>query len=299
MRIKNIIAAICGVILIACMASGLPVFAAETDDVVYVDINGDGQIDEQEIAYADALALQTQMAAAQNDVTETGVVQAAATQTNVTYVDINGDGLIDAQEIAYAEALALQTQAGVAQTNAVQTSDVIYKDIDGDGQINQAERDYADALKAMEDYHARLSALEAANADPAEEIADETIAEEAAVEETAEESTAEVEEVLPAWDGTRLNRDRGSIYGPSGKECWYNLNMTPVITLAQQRGVSGSFWVRDDGVKMYGNYIMVAACYTTHPYGSLVETSLGTGIVLDTGGFAQTMPNLIDIAVRW
>lgn len=308
MRIKNIIAAICGVILIACMASGLPVFAAETDGVVYVDINGDGQTDEQEIAYAEALAIQT---ATQDDTTQIAVTQTS----DITYVDINGDGRIDAQEIAYADALALQMQAGLTQTNviqtgvvqvgetqtsALQTSDVIYKDIDGDGQISQAERDYADALKAMQDYHERLSALEAAGTSSAEEITDEVAAEEAADGEIAtEDTTVEETEVIPAWDGTRLNKDRGSIYGPSGKECWYNLNMTPVITLAQQRGVSGSFWVRDDGVKMYGNYIMAAACYAVHPYGSLVETSLGTAIVLDTGGFAETMPNLIDIAVRW
>lgn len=247
MRIKNIIAAICGVIVIACMAGGLPVFAAETDGVVYIDIDGDGQISEAEMAYAEALA--------------------------------------------------------------AQTSGVNYVDIDGDGQISQAERDYAEALKAMQDYHDRLSAREAAGIYSTEFLVPEDVygndglevvyydaSQQDATEETADTVEAEA---IPVWDGTPLNKDRGSIYGPSGKEVYYNLDMTPVITLAQQNGIAGYFWVRDDGVKMYGNYIMVAAGYAAHPYGSLVETSLGTAIVLDTGGFADLQPDLIDIAVRW
>lgn len=224
MKIKNTIAAICGVILIACMAAGLPVFAAETDDVVYLDI-------------------------------------------------------------------------------------------DGDGQISQAEIDYAVALKAMQDFQARYEARAAAgiysdellvpedalgNEGLTAEAVEATLENAGAAEETsAEDTTAETAAAIPAWDGSVLNKIRGTVNGPSGREVYYNLNMTPVIEIAQQRGIPGSFWVREDGVKMYGNYVMVAANYNLHPYGSLLETSLGTAIVLDTGGFAQTMPTLIDVAVRW
>lgn len=35
---------------------------------------------------------------------------------------------------------------------------------------------------------------------------------------------------------------------------------------------------------MLGEYIIYAANIDKHPYGSLIETSLGTGIVCDTGG---------------
>ena len=44
---------------------------------------------------------------------------------------------------------------------------------------------------------------------------------------------------------------------------------------------------------------MCAANLDVHPRGSLVETSLGTAIVVDTGGFADSNPNQIDIAVNW
>ena len=64
-------------------------------------------------------------------------------------------------------------------------------------------------------------------------------------------------------------------------------------------GVKGDYWVREDGVKMLGDYVMVAANLKTHPRGSIVETSLGTGIVCDTGGFAKEHPERLDIATSW
>lgn len=59
------------------------------------------------------------------------------------------------------------------------------------------------------------------------------------------------------------------------------------------------YWVRDDGAKMFGNYIMIAANLELRPRGTIVDTSLGTGIVCDTGGFAKDNPTQIDIAVNW
>ena len=50
---------------------------------------------------------------------------------------------------------------------------------------------------------------------------------------------------------------------------------------------------------MLGSYVMVAANLSVHPRGSLVPTSLGTGIVCDTGGFAASNPNQLDIATSW
>ena len=66
-----------------------------------------------------------------------------------------------------------------------------------------------------------------------------------------------------------------------------------------RRGYYYDVWVRDDGVKMFGDYIMCAANLGVHPFGSLVECSLGTCIVVDTGGFAAGNPNQLDIAVTW
>lgn len=83
------------------------------------------------------------------------------------------------------------------------------------------------------------------------------------------------------------------------KETWYNLPMEGVIAQAQSNGIYGEYWVREDGCKMYGDYIILACNRDVHPMGSLVETSLGTGISLDTGAFADINPTQVDIAVEW
>ena len=108
--------------------------------------------------------------------------------------------------------------------------------------------------------------------------------------------------VKETWKGPFLSRSAGAIYGPSGKETYYNLNMGTIISVMRSLGFSEAdypYWIREDGCKMLGPYIMVAANYSLHPKGSLVETSLGTGIVCDTGGFAKNNPTQIDIATNW
>lgn len=101
------------------------------------------------------------------------------------------------------------------------------------------------------------------------------------------------------WRGPRLTRSRGTIQGPSGKETYYNLNMAGVVSIMRRMGYDYEYWVRSDGVKMYGNYVMVAANLDLRPRGSLVQTSLGMGIVCDTGTFAKRNPTQIDIATAW
>ena len=103
----------------------------------------------------------------------------------------------------------------------------------------------------------------------------------------------------PNWNGPVLSRGRGSVMGPSGKETYYNLNMNGVVSIMRRMGNTDEYWVRDDGCKMLGDYIMCAANLRVHPRGSLVESSLGTCIVCDTGGFASRNSNQLDIAVTW
>lgn len=102
-----------------------------------------------------------------------------------------------------------------------------------------------------------------------------------------------------SWDGTKLNKRNGTIQGPSGKETYYNLKMDGVIRIMRRMGNNDEYWIREDGVKMLGDYVMIAANLDLRPRGSLVETSLGLGIVCDTGGFAKNNPTQIDIAVAW
>lgn len=101
------------------------------------------------------------------------------------------------------------------------------------------------------------------------------------------------------YSGQKLTASAGVVQGPSGKETYYNLPMGGVISIAQSIGAEGSYWVREDGVKMYGDYVMIAADLSIRPRGSLVQTSLGMGIVLDTGSFVASNPYQVDIAVTW
>ena len=104
------------------------------------------------------------------------------------------------------------------------------------------------------------------------------------------------------WSGDVLSKSKGVVYGPSGKETYYNLDMSGVINIMRRAGYSEAdypYWIREDGVKMLGNYVMVAANYNTRPRGTILESSLGTAIVCDTGGFAHSNPTQLDIAVTW
>ncbi len=104
------------------------------------------------------------------------------------------------------------------------------------------------------------------------------------------------------WDGPVLNSYIGTIEGPSGKETYYNLPMGGVIDIMRNAGFSEEeypYWVRDDGCKMLGDYIMVAADLSIRPRGSLVDCSLGKAIVCDTGEFIYSNPYQLDIAVTW
>lgn len=99
--------------------------------------------------------------------------------------------------------------------------------------------------------------------------------------------------------GGHLTRSNGVFYFGNQRETYYNLDMTYIVQTAHRNGIQGEYWIREDGCKMLGNYIILACNRSIHPYGSIVLTSLGYGISLDTGGFAYTYPYGVDIAVNW
>ena len=99
-----------------------------------------------------------------------------------------------------------------------------------------------------------------------------------------------------------LTKQSGVFYGESGKETYYNLPMGRVVNYMRELGYTVEeypYWVRSDGVKMLGNYVMVAADFSIRPRGTLVKTSLGMGIVVDTGSFAKYDSTGLDIATSW
>lgn len=99
--------------------------------------------------------------------------------------------------------------------------------------------------------------------------------------------------------GGRLSKSAGVFNGPSGKESFYNMNMSNVVNAMRARGNNARYWVREDGVKMLGDYVMVAANLSIRSKGTILPTSLGMGIVVDTGSFASRNPTQLDIATAW
>lgn len=132
------------------------------------------------------------------------------------------------------------------------------------------------------------------------------IIEDSDVEITADENTEETSEAASEnVPKTVLSKDLGrNEEGPNGvTETFYDLDMSGVVSIMRNLGYSENdypYSVRDDGVKLLGKYVMVAADLHKYPRGSFVNTSLGRGIVCDTGDFATNGSGVdFDIAVNW
>ena len=105
---------------------------------------------------------------------------------------------------------------------------------------------------------------------------------------------------IPVNAGT-LNKRDGVNYYNGTKETYYNLDMKRIYAKADANfGSHHKKWTREDGVKMYGPYVVLAVPFDVYPYGTTdIPTSLGLGIALDTGKFAETNKNQVDVAVNW
>lgn len=109
--------------------------------------------------------------------------------------------------------------------------------------------------------------------------------------------------VKPKWSSNYLLAAAGTncYYGADGryvKETWCDLDPTSLVGYMKKEGIDLDFWIRDDGVYMYGDYVMVAADIphmdgtqqeAEYRKGDLVETSLGTGMVVDLCGMAESV----------
>ena len=120
--------------------------------------------------------------------------------------------------------------------------------------------------------------------------------------EIALEDAAPMFQLPTTWEGPVLTKEIGGNMGPAGRETYYNLPMQGCINKMRSLGYSEEeypYWVRDDGVKMLGRYVMIAANWKIRPLGTIIETSLGWSIVVDTGTFVEEYPYGVDIAVDW
>lgn len=92
-----------------------------------------------------------------------------------------------------------------------------------------------------------------------------------------------------------LTAGAGRITFNGHQETWYNLPMQKVLSYREAEGYVIDYWVRKDGCKMNGHYIILAAGESV-PIGTVIETSRGEGMVLDRH---ETDENVIDIATTW
>ena len=120
--------------------------------------------------------------------------------------------------------------------------------------------------------------------------------------EIALEEAAPMFQLPTTWEGPVLTKEIGGNMGPAGRETYYNLPMQGCINKMRSLGYSEEeypYWIRDEGDKMLGRYVMIAANWKIIPLGTIIETSLGWSIVVDTGTFVEEYPYGVDIAVDW
>ncbi len=121
-------------------------------------------------------------------------------------------------------------------------------------------------------------------------------------EVVVEEVVEEIQQPQSGWSGQRLTRNAGKIQGPSGTETYYNLDMSGIVSVMRGLGYDAEnypYWVREDGAKMLGSYVMVAANLSIRPRGTILPCSLGMAIVCDTGGFVNWDSTRLDLACQW
>lgn len=107
------------------------------------------------------------------------------------------------------------------------------------------------------------------------------------------------QQIKTKWDSGYLTARKGFIDyhtndGTHYSETWCPLEVNGLVqNIRKYEGINYEQWTREDGVQMYGPYVMVAADVkqreewsggrenAKYEYGDIVETSLGTGIVID------------------
>lgn len=129
-----------------------------------------------------------------------------------------------------------------------------------------------------------------------EEVVEKEVVEDEVVEEPVQTAPTQAQNYISQntytqSNGSGLTKSKGVNWYNGYKETYYNLDMSGVISNAQAMGIQGEYWVREDGVKMYGDKVIVAAQMDK---GTVIDTSLGTGIVLD-----WCPAGTVDVAVSW
>lgn len=94
----------------------------------------------------------------------------------------------------------------------------------------------------------------------------------------------------------------GTYYNAEGIRESYYYYQPHMVNYMRDLGYSENdypYWVRDDGVQMFGEYVVVAADPSIYWYGDLIPTSLGMGMVCDLGGVSEEWYEYVDIGTTW
>lgn len=166
---------------------------------------------------------------------------------------------------------------------------------------NEALQHEVNALKNENNTQAAAIAMQAELISDYDQRCEDLSSELKAFEEAFEKEAPKMQ--LPTtWEGSVLTKAKGTNMGPAGRETYYNLPMGGCIKTMRDRGYDEEHypvWTRDDGAKMFGKYVMIAANWRIRPLGTILETSMGWAIVVDTGEFVSEYPYGVDIAVDW
>lgn len=106
----------------------------------------------------------------------------------------------------------------------------------------------------------------------------------------------------PIPERPHLTKSAGIFEGPSGKETYYNLPMGRCINNMRDMGYTVEeypYWIREDGCKCLGGFVMCASNNSYRPKGTIIETSLGMAIVVDSCVAANSNPTMLDMCVDW
>lgn len=113
--------------------------------------------------------------------------------------------------------------------------------------VNEINTIHTDILKKQEEQRKKE---EQARKEAEEKAAEEQRQkeEQEALANQAEQQTTQTT-VNTSWNGSVLSPSAGVNYGPSGKETYYNLDMSGVVSIMRGMGNNDSYWVRGDGCK--------------------------------------------------
>lgn len=104
-------------------------------------------------------------------------------------------------------------------------------------------------------------------------------------EQTVDTTKSTIIEITDGLEGSKkLSIENPKVKGPTGIETYFNEDMSSIVK-AMKNGFVGDYWEREDGVKMFGEYVLCKCRYNSNEYhpnlpiGTIIPTTVGNAIV--------------------